>query len=74
MVLSDLKPGQSGLITDYRPQSEEELKLMELGLVKGEEVKLTNIAPLGDPIQVEIMNYSLCVRKENAKNIKVERY
>ena len=69
--LADLSPGESAWITNHHPQSESGLRLLEMGLVDGERVRLTKIAPLGDPIEIEIMNYRLCLRKESAKNIQV---
>ena len=71
MNICDLKIGEYGFITDHRLESDEELRLLEMGLIKGEKVKITKIAPLGDPIELEVMNYNLCVRKESAERIKV---
>ncbi len=68
-VLTDLNIGESGMVTHYNPSDDNELRLVEMGIVNGEKVRLTKIAPLGDPLEIEIMNYSLCIRKENAKKI-----
>ena len=47
------------------------IRLIELGIIVGEKVQVIRKAPLGDPIEIEIMNYRLCLRKEDAKNIYV---
>ena len=43
-----------------------------MGLTKKTEVYVRKIAPLGDPIQVNLRGYELTLRKEDAKNIVVE--
>ncbi len=47
---------------------------LEMGLVKNTPIKIIKIAPMGDPISIEIRGYELCLRKEDAKKIKVEVY
>ena len=39
-----------------------------MGFVKGANVEVEKVAPLGDPIQVKVKGYSVCLRKEEAKN------
>jgi Fe2+ transport system protein A len=46
-------------------------RIMEMGITKGCDVKLLNIAPLGDPIEVEIRGYSLTIRKKDAEIIEI---
>jgi ferrous iron transport protein A len=43
-----------------------------MGVLVGEEVKVEKVAPLGDPIEVKIKNYSLSLRKKEAEGIAVE--
>ena len=47
-------------------------RIMDMGLTKKTEVYVRKIAPLGDPIQVNLRGYELTLRKEDAKNIVVE--
>ena len=44
---------------------------MDMGLVKGSQVTIEKYAPLGNPIQITLKGYSLCLRKEDAKYIQV---
>lgn len=70
-LLSELKRGQDALIdsfTDY----ELSLRLLEMGFIPGEMVKVTRIAPLGDPIAVWVSGYQLSLRKDEAATIKVK--
>ncbi|MTK64768.1 MAG: ferrous iron transport protein A, partial [Methanobacterium sp.] len=46
--------------------------LMEMGFVKGAEVKVGRVAPLGDPVEIKIKGYSISLRKEEAQNIEIE--
>ena len=71
MKLSELKPGQVGVIKDFE-SSELELKLMEMGCIPGERVIVEQIAPLGDPISIRIAGYSLSLRKNEANQIIVD--
>jgi ferrous iron transport protein A len=69
--LSELKPGQSGIIKEFN-NNEIFLKLMEMGCVPGEIILVEQIAPLGDPISVNIAGYHLSLRINEAEHILVD--
>ena len=69
--LSDLKPGQSGVIKEFQ-NKEIFLKLMEMGCVPGERIVLEQTAPLGDPISVKVAGYRLSLRLDEAEHILVD--
>jgi ferrous iron transport protein A len=71
-TLDNLKTGESGIITAFKGKSEVRKHLMEMGLVRGSDIKVQRVAPLGDPIEVKIKGYSLSLRKEDAKKIEIE--
>jgi Fe2+ transport system protein FeoA len=48
------------------------LKLMEMGCVPGEIIKVEQVAPLGDPIAISVSGYNLSLRLNEAQNIFVE--
>lgn len=48
-------------------------RLMELGLVPGAQVTITNVAPLGDPIEIEVRRGRLSIRRVEAASILVDR-
>ncbi len=48
------------------------LKLMEMGCVPGEIVRVEQVAPLGDPMAISVSGYSLSLRLNEAQNIFVE--
>ena len=69
--LSELKIGQSGKISSF-VNDEIFIKLMDMGCVPGETVKVEQIAPLGDPISIFIAGYSLSLRLNEADSILID--
>jgi ferrous iron transport protein A len=67
-----LKPGEAGKITAIGAIGPSKRRLMDMGVLVGEKVKVEKIAPLGDPIEVTIKNYNLSLRKKEAEGIEVE--
>ena len=72
MTLRDLKIGQSGKIRKIGTVGALKQRFMDMGITKGTEVKIIKIAPLGDPIELEIRGYNLSVRKDDAALIEIE--
>ncbi|MFW2331948.1 MAG: FeoA family protein [Nitrospinota bacterium] len=70
--LSDLKPGDRGVIVEINTKSSYKLRLASMGILLGEEVLVLKIAPLGDPISIKIKGYELALRKREASCIKIE--
>jgi ferrous iron transport protein A len=69
--LSDVKAGETVVIKSFE-KNEIFLKLMEMGCVPGEKIKVDQIAPLGDPIAITVSGYNLSLRLDEAENIFVE--
>jgi ferrous iron transport protein A len=72
MNLAKLKPGEKGKITSIGATGPLKRRLMDMGVLVGEEVTVLKVAPLGDPIEVTIKNYNLSLRKKEAEGIGVE--
>ena len=70
--LKDLKPGEKAVIVKVKGGGATIRRLMDMGVTKGAEVMIRKVAPLGDPIEVNIRGYELSFRKEEAENIIVE--
>ena len=47
------------------------LRLEEMGLTRGAEITVLKVAPLGDPLEIRIRGYSLCIRKQTARHFTV---
>jgi ferrous iron transport protein A len=72
MNLAMLKPGQSGRITNIGAIGSLKRRLMDMGVLVGEEVKVEKVAPLGDPIEITVKSYNLSLRKREAEGILLE--
>jgi ferrous iron transport protein A len=72
MNLALLKPGDRARITKIDVAGPLKRRLMDMGILVGEEIKVEKVAPLGDPIEVTVKNYKLSLRKKEARNILVE--
>ena len=68
--LSLLKKGQKGIITEFNVDAIP-LKLLEMGCLPGNEVQLLQIAPLGDPIYINVNDSHVSIRMETAAEIGV---
>ncbi|HWI41485.1 MAG TPA: FeoA family protein [Verrucomicrobiae bacterium] len=72
MNLAKLKPGEKGTIIAIGTIGPMKRRLMDMGVLVGEEVKVLKVAPLGDPIEVVVKGYNLSLRKKEAEGISVE--
>ncbi|WP_217542430.1 FeoA family protein [Vibrio metschnikovii] len=74
MKLSELKAGESGLITALNELSiDVRKKLMVMGVLPNTLVTLIRRAPMGDPLQIEVRGVSMAVRESIAAAVEVER-
>lgn len=69
--LSQLKVGKNAIIKEFE-NDDIFLKLMEMGCIPGETIKVDQIAPLGDPISITVAGYHLSLRLDEAEMIWVE--
>lgn len=70
-TLTELKKGQKAIITDFDINAIP-LKLLEMGCLPGNTVELLQVAPLGDPIYINVNDSHVAIRKEMASGIDVE--
>ena len=71
MRLSDLKPGQAGIITKILGHGAFRKRVMEMGFVRGREVTMVLNAPLQDPIKYGLMDYEVSLRRSEAHLIEI---
>jgi len=69
--LSEIKIGKEVIVRAFE-NDDIFLKLMEMGCVPGEKIKIEKIAPLKDPISVSVAGYTLSLRLNEAEHILVE--
>ena len=70
-TLRDLNIGESGVIAKVGTSGALKQRFLDMGITKGIEVKVLKVAPLGDPIEVEIRGYNLSIRKGDAEKIEM---
>lgn len=70
-TLHSLKKGQKAIILEFNIDAIP-LKLLEMGCLPGNEVELLQIAPLGDPLYLDINGSHVAIRIETARQIEVE--
>ncbi|MFN4145886.1 MAG: ferrous iron transport protein A [Runella sp.] len=70
-TLAELQIGEVAYIKTFK-QPDLSLKLLEMGCLPGEAVMLDFVAPLGDPIGIQVNGYSLALRREEAATVEIE--
>lgn len=71
-TLDQLRPGRRCRITRIDGEDNLVQRLMEMGLLEGEEVEVVGFAPLGDPMEVRLGDYRLSLRRVEAGRVHVE--
>jgi len=73
-TIADLKVGDKVKILGFNSgYSAYQQKLLALGLVPNTEFSVTRVAPLGDPVEIRVRNFSLCLRKREGSILQLER-
>ncbi len=72
MTLDKLPIGKEGKIKAVGGQGMLRLRLLDMGLIPGTLLKITRIAPMGDPIELLVRGYRLSIRLEDAKTVEIE--
>jgi len=70
--LRDLMIGQKAIVLGVRGNGPTRQRMMDMGLVPGSEIEVVRVAPLGDPIEINLKGYHLSLRKSEAKEVEVE--
>ena len=72
MTLKEVKPGQTVKVLSLGGVSAVKRRIMDMGITKGVEIFVRKVAPLGDPIEVNVRGYELSLRKADAEQINVQ--
>lgn len=70
-TLKDVKPGENVKVIKIGCTGALKKRIMDMGITKGVEIKVRKVAPLGDPIEINVRGYELSLRKSEAENIEV---
>ena len=72
MTLKDAKVGQSVTVVKLYGQGAVKRRIMDMGITKGTELYVRKVAPLGDPMELNVRGYELSVRKADAEMVEVK--
>lgn len=70
LTLNDLVVGQSARVTGFLDE-QVSIRLMEMGVVPGEEIVMDRVAPFGDPVAVRVSDLVLMMRRQEARTVRV---
>ena len=71
-TLRDVKVGDTVKVVKLTGEGAVKRRIMDMGITKGVEVFVRKLAPLGDPVEVNVRGYELSIRKADAEMIEVE--
>ncbi len=71
-TLKDVQVNETAVIKRLHGEGPTKRRIMDMGLTKGVEVMVRKVAPLGDPIELNVRGYELSIRKADAEMVEVE--
>lgn len=71
--LNEVPVGDTVKVVKLEGDGPTKRRIMDMGITKNTEIFVRKLAPLGDPIQINLRGYELSIRKDDAKNIRVEK-
>ena len=71
-TLVNVDPGETARVVSVQGEGSASRRLMDMGLIRGTTIKVVRVAPLGDPIEVNLRGYMLTLRRSEAANVVVE--
>lgn len=72
MTLGELKPNKAGIVIKIEGQGVIKRRLFDMGITPGTKIAVRKMAPLGDPMEIELRGYIMGIRKEEANKIIIE--
>ncbi len=70
-TLKEVKVGETVVVNKLHGEGAVRRRIMDMGITKGTQIFVRKVAPLGDPIEVNIRGYELSLRKADAEMIEV---
>jgi len=70
--LRDVEVGETVKVVRIDGEGAVRRRIMDMGITRGTEIYVRKVAPLGDPVELNIRGYELSVRKDDAEIIKVD--
>ena len=73
MTLDMLNAGESGVITAVGGAGVLRCRLLDMGLIPQTRITVSKIAPMGDPMELQLRGYVLTLRREDARSIEIKK-
>ena len=70
-TLKDVKMGETVTVAKLHGEGPVKRRIMDMGITKGVEIHVRKVAPLGDPMELNVRGYELSLRKADAESIEV---
>ena len=70
-TLKEIKVGQTTTVVKLHVEGPVRRRIMDMGITKGVEIYVRKVAPLGDPIEINVRGYELSLRKADAEMVEV---
>ncbi len=71
-TLKEVKIGKTAKVVKLHGEGAIRRRIMDMGITKGVEIYVRKVAPLGDPIEINVRGYELSIRKDDAEMVEVE--
>lgn len=71
-TLRDVKVGETATVAKLYGEGPIKRRIMDMGITKGVEIHVRKVAPLGDPMELNVRGYELSIRRADAEMIEVE--
>lgn len=70
-TLKDVRAGETATVARLHGEGPVKRRIMDMGITKGTELFVRKVAPLGDPMELNVRGYELSVRKADAEMIEL---
>lgn len=70
-TLKDVKVGKTAVVAKLHGEGAIRRRIMDMGITKGVEIFVRKVAPLGDPIEINVRGYELSLRKADAEMVEI---
>ena len=71
-TLKDVKVGEDCVVARLHGEGPVKRRIMDMGITKGVAIHVRKVAPLGDPMELNVRGYELSVRKADAEMIEIQ--
>ena len=71
-TLKEAKCGETVSVAKLAGEGALKRRIMDMGITKGTQIYVRKVAPMGDPVEINVRGYELSIRKSEAENILLE--